>query len=185
MALPLAHCALALGITQTRDRLLLGFLALLAILPDFDFILVWGLGLPVRTYHRTFSHSLILSVLLALVWTFIRPKRLQQVSPRLLLAVLLSHSLLDMLCTADSFDHGVMFFWPFDQYRMGWPVLVPLYQVFAPSPFTISGALQFTLLEAVLMVPLWAIARLARAGLLVWSSVLQRRASQWGLQSAD
>jgi len=170
MALPLAHSAVALGLTRSRDPLTWAFLGFLSILPDFDFIQVWGLGLPIGIYHRTFSHSLLFCMAMALLWMVIRPARLKAISPLLVAMVLLSHSFLDMLCTADVLDHGVVFFWPLSNYHMGWPTLVPLYLFFGSSPFSFSGAIRFTLLEMFLAGPLWLSTRSLRIGL------------QWGTQ---
>lgn len=164
MALPIAHTAVALGTTRSRDPLVLVFLALLSIFPDFDFVLVWGFGFPVHIYHRTFSHSLLFAAALALLWVVVRPPRLQTVSSALIFLVLFSHSLVDMICTADVADHGVMLFWPFSRYRSGWPILVPLYLVFGSSPFSLGGAFRFTLLEIILATPLWFTARSIREG---------------------
>lgn len=138
MALPIAHWAVALGVVRTRDRLVLTFVAALAILPDFDFALVWEWGLPMSTYHRTFSHSLAFFVCLVVLWKVLCPSRLRSVTPTLFLVVLLSHSALDVICTADAVYHGVMLFWPFVHYRVGWPILVPLYRLFASSPFSLT-----------------------------------------------
>ncbi|MEE8349695.1 MAG: metal-dependent hydrolase [Acidobacteriota bacterium] len=170
MALPVAHSAVALAMTRSRDPLVWGCLVILSILPDFDFVLVWGFGLPINTFHRTFSHSLLFCVGLALVWWWVRPHRLKALSPALVGAVLLSHGFLDMLCTSDALDHGVVFFWPLSNYHMGWPILVPLYQWFGTSPFSLDGAIRFTLLELLLAAPLWISVRTIRDGLrsLAW-----------------
>ncbi len=156
MALPTAHLAFSTGISPRRDFRSLLFLSLLSVAPDFDFALVWGLGWPIREFHRTFSHSLLFAVLVALAFAALRPRILKAVSPGLVLAVLASHAALDLLCTADAADHGVQLFWPFWDGRYGWAVLVPLYRAFAESPFSLLGALRFTLLEILLAAPLWA-----------------------------
>ncbi len=158
MALPVAHGAVALALTRDRDYFFLLTLALLSILPDGDFILVWGWGWEMGPHHRTFSHSLLFFAGLTLLWIFVRPRRLGSVSAPLFFAVLCSHSLLDLLCTADV-SHGVMLFWPLLDWRLGWPVLVPLYQAFALSPFSLHGAVNFTLLEMALALPLWMCSR--------------------------
>lgn len=165
MALPVAHWAVAQGVTTTRDWRVRLFLAILVLLPDFDFALVWGLGLPVEIYHRTFSHSLAFFLVLTVFWARWQPGGLGQVSPALFVVVLSTHSLMDLLCTADAADHGVMLFWPFSDQRFGWSVLVPLYRLFAESPFTLPGALRFTLLELALAVPLWAGTLAVRLGI--------------------
>ena len=172
MALPVAHTAVALGLTRSRDPLAWAFLGFLSILPDFDFLLVWGLGLPIGVYHRTFSHSALFCVAISLLWMVVRPARLKAISPLLVVMILLSHSFLDMLCTSDVLGHGVVFFWPLSNYRMGWPTLVPLYLFFGSSPFSFSGAIWFTLLEMFLAGPLWLSARSLRIGLLLCTQLL-------------
>ncbi len=159
MALPVAHTAFALGWTRSRDAKVLLFLSLLAIAPDFDFALVWGLGWPVHDYHRTFSHSLPAALLATGIYWLLRPAWLERVSAKVFFAVVASHAVLDMMCTSDAADHGVQLFWPFASARLGWPVLVPLYRLFAESPFSAEGALRFTALEALLAVFLWMAAR--------------------------
>ena len=155
MALPIAHWAVALAVTRSRDQKIRALAALLAVLPDFDFILVWGLGLPLQHFHRTFTHSLISFALVSLLWALLRPNSLNQLSPRLVFVLLASHSVIDLACTADVVDHGVQLFWPLLDVRLGWPLLVPLYRVFAESPFSLEGAVLFTLLEAILALLLW------------------------------
>ncbi|HUG43893.1 MAG TPA: metal-dependent hydrolase, partial [Acidobacteriota bacterium] len=114
------------------------------------------------SYHRTWSHSAPFAVLLTLVWPRVRPHRLRGISAPLFLAVLMSHGLIDLLCTADAEAHGVMLFWPFADWKLGWPVLVPLYQFFAEDPFSPVGAAWFTFVELFLAAPLWLAARTGR-----------------------
>ncbi len=159
MALPVAHTAFALGWTRSRDPRVLLFLSLAAVAPDFDFALVWGFGWPVHDFHRTFSHSLLAALLATGVYRLARPDWLRRVSAGVFFAVLASHAVLDMMCTSDAADHGVQLFWPFATERFGWPVLVPLYRLFAESPFSIEGALRFTALEIILAGFLWLAAR--------------------------
>ncbi len=135
----------------------------MAILPDFDFVLVWGLGLSLQDFHRTFSHSLISFALVSLLWAFLRPTCLKEVSPQLVFVLLASHSVVDLACTADVMDHGVELFGPLLDVRLGWPVLVPLYRLFAESPFSLQGALLFTFLELMLALLLWFLMRLFRS----------------------
>lgn len=175
MALPVAHWAVALGITRSTDRLVWFLLAGLAVLPDCDFILVWGFGLERISYHRTFSHSLVFFALLALLWGCVRPLRFRRASAGLCFLVLFSHSFLDMLCTVDVIDHGVMLFWPFADHRLGWPILVPLYRFFGETPFSPQGAFRFTLLELLLAGPLWICGRKLGDGAKACRSYLLRR----------
>jgi len=152
--------------------------AFLSIVPDLDFILVWGLGLPISVYHRTFSHSVLFGLALALLWPLLRPARMKALSFVLVFWILLSHGFIDMICTADAADHGVMLLWPLSTARLGWPVLVPLYRTLGDSPFSLEGALRFTGLEIVLAAPLWWLTRLVRDGFTV------RRTRPWRTEMA-
>ncbi len=163
MALPIAHWAVALAVTRSRDRKIRALAALIAVLPDFDFILVWGWGLPLQHFHRTFSHSLVSFAVVGLLWALLRPNFLNELSAKLVFVLLASHSLIDLACTADVVDHGVKLFWPLLDVRLGWPLLVPLYRVFAESPFSLEGALLFTLLESILALLLWLLLQLFRS----------------------
>ncbi len=163
MALPIAHWAVALALTRSRGRKIRALAALIAVLPDFDFILVWGLGFSLQHFHRTFSHSLISFALVSLLWALLRPGSLNELSPKLVFVLLASHSVVDMACTADVADHGVELFWPVLDLRLGWPLLVPLYRVFAESPFSVKGAVLFALLEAFLGLLLWLLMHLFRS----------------------
>ncbi len=163
MALPIAHWAVALAVTRSRDRKIRALAALIAVLPDFDFILVWGWGLPLQHFHRTFSHSLVSFAVVGLLWALLRPNFLNELSAKLVFVLLASHSLIDLACTADVVDHGVQLFWPLLDVRLGWPLLVPLYRVFAESPFSLEGALLFTLLESILALLLWLLLQLFRS----------------------
>ncbi len=154
MALPVAHCSVALGLARSGSLRVLSLICLLCLLPDFDFGLTL-LGWPLETSHRTFSHSLLFSALLTALWAWAWPTCWRWISPRLFFAALASHLVVDMLCTADRFDHGVMLFWPVSEIRLGWPVLVPLYRLVAESPFSVRGAILFTGLEFALAWPLW------------------------------
>ena len=100
---------------------------------------------------------------MSLFWAFLRPSFLKEVSPQLVFVLLASHSLVDLACTADVVDHGVELFWPLLDVRLGWPLLVPLYRVFAESPFSLEGACLFTFLELILALLLWLLIRLFRS----------------------
>jgi membrane-bound metal-dependent hydrolase YbcI (DUF457 family) len=164
MALPVAHGAFVFGATKNRNMLVLLFLVIVSVAPDFDFFFVWVLGLPMQTFHRTFAHSIPFALVFTLLYAWVRPRWLSHLPPSLFFLVLVSHGLLDLLCTADAADHGVMLFWPVSTSRWGWPVLVPLYQQFGDSPFTVQGALRFTGLELLLSPLLWLLGRAVREG---------------------
>lgn len=158
MALPIAHCSVALGLARSVSFRTACLICLICLLPDFDFGLALA-GWPLASVHRTFSHSLLFTALLTLLWARAWPARWRLISPGLFFAVLASHSVIDLLCTADRFDHGVMLFWPLSDVRLGWPVLVPLYRLLGESPFSLQGAILFTALEAALAWPFWKIAQ--------------------------
>jgi membrane-bound metal-dependent hydrolase YbcI (DUF457 family) len=88
MALPVAHSSVALGATKSRDPLVLAFLAVLSVSPDFDFLFVVLFDLPMHEFHRTWSHSIIVALVAALLWARLRPKRLAAISPILFFVVL-------------------------------------------------------------------------------------------------
>ena len=179
MALPAAHAALAFGMTRQRSLQVLLFLALLSVLPDFDFLLVlsrWGQ--PQFGHHRTWSHSLLFAGSMTVFWSFLRPGFLRKVSPGLFFSVLISHSILDLLCTSDAADHGVAILWPFIDTRYGWPVLVPLYLQFANSPFSLIGAVKFTTLELLLAGPLFFLTGMMRISFLHAVNRLKNLSSQ-------
>lgn len=154
MPLPVAHSSFAAGLTASRDRLVLFAACLVAIVPDLDFALVWGLGWPLDEFHRTFSHSLLFALILTGLWSLLRPRRLRALGPGLFFSILLSHLVLDSLCTANASRYGVMIFWPLSYARFGWPVLVPLYAPFGNSPFSVRSFLLFSLLEVFMALPL-------------------------------
>ncbi|RMF84677.1 MAG: metal-dependent hydrolase [Nitrospinota bacterium] len=155
MALPIAHWSVVAGLLDGHSRKALVLAACLSILPDFDFLLVWGLGWPVSSYHRTFSHSLAFAALITMAYTLVTASQRRLLSPWACFVAVSSHPLLDLLCTANAADHGIMVFWPLSRERLGWPVLVPLYRLLAPSPFSLTGALRFTLLEVLISPLLW------------------------------
>jgi membrane-bound metal-dependent hydrolase YbcI (DUF457 family) len=121
MPLPLAHGLVGATIVAAAHPegghwkpLLLG--AALAISPDLDFALLWGLGM--RGVHRTFTHSLVTAlVVTAVIWLIVGRKRW-----RAALAygpALASHGLLDF--SAARAASGVMLLWPFstERFKLG------------------------------------------------------------------
>jgi membrane-bound metal-dependent hydrolase YbcI (DUF457 family) len=159
MALPVAHSAVACGLTRTRDRWTLALLSLFSVLPDFDFAIVLLFDTTISESHRTWTHSLLFALVLSLLWKWLRPAGMRAVSAVTVFLVVASHAVVDLLCTADALDHGVMLFWPFSELRVGWPVLVPLYQLLAETPFSVWGIVAFTLVESMMAPLLWAMGR--------------------------
>jgi inner membrane protein len=125
MPLPIAHGLLGASIVAalhqkpSRIRYSLSLLigALLANAADLDFVLV--AGLQSSTWHRGFTHSIVFSLLICLLFLFI----LRNVSIRNAMAYGLaftSHGLLDFFTTKHG--RGVELFWPFSTARFisGW-----------------------------------------------------------------
>lgn len=118
-----------LGRWQGRKALLYG--GLLATLPDLDVFIDYGDAVADMTYHRGFSHSLMVLSGLALILTFL----LRRFAPnpaytgkRLLLTlwlVLATHPLLDSFTS-----YGTQLFWPLSPTPTAWSsifIIDPLY----------------------------------------------------------
>src|SRR4051812_14974068 len=103
MSLPVAHALVGAciysGLEPRVDfctkRTAWTLALLLPVLPDLDFAPVWFLGLPVTTWHRTFSHSLLFAVACALVAAWIWRQR-PVPAAAFVGALVLSHALVDM-----------------------------------------------------------------------------------------
>lgn len=98
---------------------------LLAGLPDLDvFIPYWGSDFS-RVFHRTYSHSLWFGLFFgwALAWllSLIRSLRWRGWSFWLPL-VILSHSLMDMICVDHVKPYGIEWFWPFSYRALYYPL---------------------------------------------------------------
>ncbi|MEJ2471174.1 MAG: metal-dependent hydrolase [Desulfuromonadales bacterium] len=102
-------------------------------LPDLD--VFWPFGDPVKdfTYHRSFSHSILVLSLLTplLVWLILKmhPKlaRHKQGWTALVWLCFMTHILLDCLTV-----YGTQIFWPFSDYPVGWGslfIIDPFYTV--------------------------------------------------------
>lgn len=173
MALPLAHAALATGLVKTKTWKTWLLVCLLAVCPDFDFLLVVFFGWTFSAAHRTVAHSLFAALIVTLGFSAFAQMRLKGgrrpqwwLPPAAaVFAAVASHGVLDLLCTADAADHGVMIFWPLSQTRFGWPVLVPFYRLVGNSPFSVEGFLSFTVLEMSLAGPLWLFGRMTASAL--------------------
>lgn len=118
-----------LGRWQGRKALLYG--ALLATVPDLDVIIDYGDSVANMTFHRGFSHSLLVLSGLALLLTWLcrrfRPHPGYS-TRRLLLTlwlILITHTLLDAFTS-----YGTQLFWPFMPTPTAWSTLFiidPLY----------------------------------------------------------
>jgi membrane-bound metal-dependent hydrolase YbcI (DUF457 family) len=125
MPLPIAHGLVGASVVALwrpkgllgRDwrKMLIG--AALAISPDLDFFLPWGLHL--RGWHRGFTHSI--SLALAATGLMIAVLGISHLRDALAYGTaLLSHGLLDFLTTQKG--GGVELLWPFsnERLKLGW-----------------------------------------------------------------
>lgn len=120
-----------LGRWQGRRALLYG--AMLGTLPDLDVIIDYGDAVADMTYHRGFSHSLLVLSLLAVALTllarWLRPNPGYS-TRRLFLAIwlaLITHPLLDAFTS-----YGTQLFWPLQTPPVAWSsvfIIDPLYTV--------------------------------------------------------
>ena len=120
-----------LGRWQGRRALLYG--AMLGTLPDLDVVIDYGDAVADMTYHRGFSHSLLVLSLLAVAITllarWLRPNPAYS-TRRLFLAVwlaLITHPLLDAFTS-----YGTQLFWPLQTPPIAWSsifIIDPLYSV--------------------------------------------------------
>ena len=125
MPLPIAHGLLGASIVMamhrqpTRSRYAVSLFAgaLLANAADLDFLLV--AALHSKEWHRGFSHSLVFSLLICLLFLGILGKRQSRNAMAYGLAFT-SHGLLDYL--ASKSGGGVELLWPFStaRLRLGW-----------------------------------------------------------------
>ncbi|MDT4954432.1 MAG: inner membrane protein [Acidobacteriota bacterium] len=122
MPLPIAHSLIGASVvTLCRPRSplkddwrLFLFGAFLAVIPDFDFFLIWGLHLS-REWHRGVSHSIFFALMLTgatlLVAGLSRTGIVLACG-----AAFLSHGILDFLSTRQGM--GVELLWPFSDDRL-------------------------------------------------------------------
>jgi inner membrane protein len=118
-----------LGRWQGRRALLYG--AMLGTLPDLDVIIDYGDAVADMTYHRGFSHSLLVLSILAVLFTalarWLRPNPAYS-TRRLFFAVwlaLITHPLLDAFTS-----YGTQLFWPLQTPPVAWSsvfIIDPLY----------------------------------------------------------
>lgn len=122
MPLPIAHSLVGVSVATlyhlrrplNDDWRLILFGAFLAIIPDFDFFVIWGLHLS-RSWHRGASHSIFFALMLTGVMLLIA----EFSRARIVLAcgtAYLSHDILDYLSTKQG--GGVGLLWPFSDERV-------------------------------------------------------------------
>jgi membrane-bound metal-dependent hydrolase YbcI (DUF457 family) len=87
--------------------------SIIVLIPDFDFFLVWVLGLD-RSWHRGFTHSILFALAAGGLLFLLRAGRFQE---RLAWTLaLMSHAILDFLATLRG--GGVELFWPISGERL-------------------------------------------------------------------
>ncbi|MEO8435532.1 MAG: metal-dependent hydrolase [Pyrinomonadaceae bacterium] len=164
MPLPIAHGLLgaslvaALHPLSTRRfaaPLVLG--ALLAAAADLDFFLVFAFD--AKAWHRGFSHSLVLGLLVTLLFALSLGKKRIREAVAFGLAFS-SHGILDYLTS--KVGAGIELLWPFSSARfvLGWWGLSEV-----PSKLPAIEILKTLLLEFVIFAPLLFLALLLRKGL--------------------
>jgi membrane-bound metal-dependent hydrolase YbcI (DUF457 family) len=91
--------------------------AFLAIIPDFDYLLVWWFGLG-EEWHRSVTHSLVFALFVGLLWSVVFKASTFREAAAYILAIT-SHGLLD--CAATKTSSGVQLLWPYTHgwYRLG------------------------------------------------------------------
>jgi inner membrane protein len=132
-----AACHAVTGKTLGRKSLYLG--AVLGTLPDLDVFIQYGNAVSNFTYHRGFSHSLlVLTAVSPIIWFLLRRFNAFKTigSGRLLLGIwlaLITHPLLDGFTV-----YGTQLFWPLPRVPESWAsvfIIDPLYTV----PLLITG----------------------------------------------
>lgn len=172
MSLPVAHCLVGGAILATArphldfvsPRAAFGLAMLLPLVPDFDFAFVWWFGLPVTTWHRTFSHSLLFAAALGLFAAWLVRRRAVG-SPRAAFAfvasLVISHAALDMCGHGHGIPgRGVTLLWPFSQtfYALPWQFLPPGRHG-QPEIYLRTAAIELLMLGPALLTYTWALAR--------------------------
>ena len=161
MPLPVAHGLLGAGLVaalhpQPTRRfaipLLLG--AVLAVAADLDFLLVFAFGS--KTWHRGFSHSVLLGLFVTLLFAFsLGRKRISEAVAFGL--AFTSHGFLDYVTTREG--AGIEMIWPFssERFGLGWWGLSEV-----PSRLPALEIVKSLLIEFVIFAPLLFLALLLR-----------------------
>lgn len=163
MPLPIAHgligasiIALMEGDDQEEGKwrmLLVG--SVLANLPDADFILVWNLGLG-STWHRGFTHSIVFAAATSLAAVLLAGRTRLKTYVAVWLAVM-SHGVLDALTTKENL--GVQLLWPISSMRFKAGAFdhwnFHMRSELAGAWEFLAGALRISLLEALILTPVF------------------------------
>ena len=128
MPLPITHSAAGLATyfifrekpskrSHNRDLFLLGLLCLVcANLPDVDFVPGILIGEPAK-FHPSLSHSILISIVMALIIFFLVNKKFEGISKKSIFGCcvisLLSHPILDYFTPISKKFSGYLLLWPF------------------------------------------------------------------------
>jgi membrane-bound metal-dependent hydrolase YbcI (DUF457 family) len=130
------------------------FGAFLAISPDFDFFLVWGLHM--RGWHRGFTHSILMAVIVTIL--MLVTLGFSQIKNALAYGTaFLSHGLLDFATT--KIGGGVKLLWPFldNRFKLG---LIGFSEF--PYGFSVSEVVKSILIELLVFGPVLLLILLLR-----------------------
>ncbi len=176
MPLPVAHSLMGYTIGEsTRYRLSRNFwinvliLAVLANLPDVDFLPGFLAGIP-NMYHHHQTHSLGFAVLIAMLGGAIAWFWQRRFWPGfgLVFAAVGSHLALDLLTQDFSDPHGMMLLWPLTSefYDVPWKVFLAVNKSDRSENFFVSllntANVRVVAIELAVMLPLAALAALKR-----------------------
>lgn len=160
MSLPLAHGLVGASVVAaTRSNLspchdwkplLLG--AFLAILPDFDFFLIWLFNLD-WDWHRSFTHSISFAIACG-VLSSLRMNNLNLNNILTYTAATFSHGILDFL-TAKRWE-GVELLWPLsrERFKLGLTGFFEFHMNYRTSASLSYDMVKFSLIELLIFAPL-------------------------------
>jgi membrane-bound metal-dependent hydrolase YbcI (DUF457 family) len=153
MPLPIAHGLLGASIVaavrpEPTNRYFMPLFvgAILANAADFDFFLV--IALHSKTWHRGFSHSILLALVLCLVFVLALGRRHLRAAIAYGLAFA-SHAILDYVTTKEG--GGVELLWPFSSNRL---ILGLLGLSETPSKLQAIGIINTLIVESLIFAPI-------------------------------
>lgn len=158
MPLPIAHGLLGASVVaalrpssepRTAKMLITG--ALLAISPDFDYILNW-LRIDYGGWHHGFTHSIPFALVMGVVMIAVfREWKLR--SYLVFTLAYVSHTLLDFMFTE---SRGVALWWPFTNYRYKLRLPSPIEYAWSRASLmaTLGDVIKLCLLELLIFGPL-------------------------------
>ncbi|HEX8288576.1 MAG TPA: metal-dependent hydrolase [Pyrinomonadaceae bacterium] len=171
MSLPILHSIVGVSIvvlcyprnSLTKDWKLLLFAALIAVSPDLDYLLVYGLHMSYE-YHRSFTHSVFVAPAIALL--ILIANRFSHVKLTLVYTlVLLSHGILDFLVSYEK--DGVKLLYPLSDKRFEFEMI----EMFERTTNSWQEFINQASLELIIFTPILLILLLVREFLLTESAL--------------